>query len=84
MHSVKIEDALGESLSCLHALKMAMESCEVLGGGGRDYCAFHLLADAAQGGISKALAILDRISDGDSQAVENAPVNNVDNGGKRP
>ena len=81
MHSPEIEDALGASLSFLHALKMAIESCNVLGGGGRDYCAFHLLVDSAQAGISRALTKFDQLED-NSQAVENRPVKNVDNGEK--
>ncbi len=82
MHNPEIEDALGAAHSFLHALKMAIESCNALGGGGRDYCALHLLADAAQGGITKALAVLDSIGDDDSQAVGNLPVNSVDKGEK--
>ncbi len=82
MHNPQIEDALGAAQSFLHALKMAIDSCEALGGGGRDYCALHLLADAANDEIKKAFAVWDSIGDSDSQPVENLPVNNVDNGEK--
>ena len=80
MHSPQIEDALGAAQSFLHALKMAIDSCEALGGGGRDYCALHLLADAANDEIKKAFAVWDSIGGSDSQPVENLPVNNVDSG----
>ncbi len=63
MHNPEIEDALGASLSFLHALKMAIESCEALGGGGRDYCAFQLLVDSAQAGVSRALNTFDRLGE---------------------
>lgn len=63
MHNPEIEDALGAAHSFLHALKMAIESCEALGDGGRDYCAFHLLVDSAQVGISRALNTFDRIGE---------------------
>lgn len=63
MHNPEIEDALGAALSFLHALKMGLDSCEALGGGGRDYCAFHQLADSAQATIKEALAALDRIGE---------------------
>ncbi len=59
MHNVKVEDALGASLSYLHAMKMALESCDALGGGGRDYCAFHLLVDSAEAEIIKAQSEFD-------------------------
>ncbi len=84
MHNPEIDDALGATLSFLHALKMAIDSCEALGGGGSDYCAFHLLVDSAQAGVSRALNIFDRMGDDDAQGVENRPVNNADNGEKRP
>lgn len=63
MHNVKVEDALGASLSYLHAMKMALESCDALGGGGRDYCAFQLLVEAAQTEIDKALTAFDRLGE---------------------
>ncbi|NTF43092.1 hypothetical protein [Rhizobium rhizogenes] len=81
MHNPEIEDALGAALSFLHALKLGIDSCDALGGGGRDYCAFHLLVDSAQAGVSRALNIFDGLGDDDPQAVENHPVNSVDNGG---
>lgn len=81
MHNFEIEDALGAAQSYLHALKMAIESCKALGGGGKDYCALHLLADAADDEIKKAFAVWDSIGHSDSQPVEDQPVNNVDNGG---
>ncbi len=63
MHNPEIENALGAAHSFLHALKMATESCEALGGGGRDYCAFQLLIETAQTEISNALDALDRIGE---------------------
>ncbi|MFJ6328093.1 MULTISPECIES: hypothetical protein [unclassified Rhizobium] len=63
MHNPEIDDALGATLSFLHALKMAIDSCEALGGGGSDYCAFHLLVDAAQANVNEALAVFDRIGE---------------------
>lgn len=73
MHDPEIEDALGAADSFLHALRMGIESCEGLNGGGKDYAAFHLLVDAAQAEINKALAAFDRIK-----------LSPVDNGEKRP
>ncbi len=60
MHNPEIEDALGAAHSFLHAIKMATEGCEALGGGGRDYCALQLLVEAAQAEINKALTAFDR------------------------
>ena len=63
MHNPEIEDALGAAHSFLHAIKMATDSGEALGGGGRDYCALQLLAESAQAEINKALTAFDRIGE---------------------
>ena len=63
MHNSEIEDALGAADSFLHAMRMGIESCQALKGGGKDYAAFHLLVDAAQAEIKKAFAALDQIGE---------------------
>lgn len=70
MHNPEIEDAFGAADGFLHAMRMGIESCKALNGEGKDYAAFHLLVDAAQAEINKAITAFGQMGkEGDADTI---------------
>ena len=57
---IKFRDALGAADSYLHALRMMFESREGEPGG-KDYCSFLLIVEAAQKEVSTAHGLVDEM-----------------------